>query len=186
MRKISSEKENPIDDLLIGFCDRVAPFFHATGNTPNMITTYSLISGLFALYSALNGKRYSYVIFMTMSYFLDCLDGHMARKYNQITKFGDVYDHVKDNIIVALTLFFLFRRTNQRHHLIFGAVISAGLFMMAVHMGCQQHHYGGNGDETLDALKSLCKDPTHIKYTRFFGSGTFNIGLIILVFYNLS
>lgn len=44
MRKIPDNMDSPIDNGMIALADALCPFFKSTGHTPNMITTYSLIT----------------------------------------------------------------------------------------------------------------------------------------------
>jgi phosphatidylglycerophosphate synthase len=96
MRKIPAEYENPLDDVLLNICDSVAPTFHSYGFTPNIITTISNISVIIVIILLLEAKYLWAAIFVLIAYFFDCLDGHIARKYDQVTIFGDYYDHISD------------------------------------------------------------------------------------------
>jgi hypothetical protein len=187
MRKIADEIENPVDAQLIRLCEKVCDAFHRTGHTPNMITTYSLFCGLLAIRAIGNEKAVLFAVWMTLSYFFDCLDGFMAREYDQVSVFGDYYDHAKDQLVTLGVFFMLFRYHKDsvcnRYALIFFALLFVG---MVVHFGCQQHFVttsDGQHAETLDYTKPLCRDPEYIRYTRFFGSGTFVLSLILFVVY---
>jgi phosphatidylglycerophosphate synthase len=105
MRKIPCDLENPIDNVLYDLSDWMCPFFYKTGHTPNMITTYSLITGVLSCYFLWKGHILLFGIFYAISFFFDCMDGHFARKYNMTSKFGDMYDHIKDNIVALSILF---------------------------------------------------------------------------------
>ena len=50
MRKIDSDYENPIDNVLIDSGIKTLPFFKSIGFTPNLITTLSLIFGLISVF----------------------------------------------------------------------------------------------------------------------------------------
>ena len=50
MRKIDSNLENPIDNILIDICDFILPTLKVLNFTPNMLTTISLIFGLLSVY----------------------------------------------------------------------------------------------------------------------------------------
>jgi len=58
--------EGPVDIIFLTITEWITPFFHATGHTPNMITTYSLICGLAAVYCLWKGYLVAFV-----SLFLD-------------------------------------------------------------------------------------------------------------------
>jgi hypothetical protein len=50
MRKIPREYENPIDSVLLDWCEQIVPFFHKNNMTPNDLTTISLLFGLLSAY----------------------------------------------------------------------------------------------------------------------------------------
>ncbi len=186
MSKLPANLENPIDLVLINSCDKIAPYFHKTGHTPNIITTYSLIFGLLAINAIYAGSPNTYVIYMIISYFFDCLDGHMARKYNQVSRLGDLYDHVKDNILLLATLILALKGSSRKNVLISVIFIFIVGCVTLKHLGCQQHHFDGENDETLDYLKKLCPVPSDIKYTRFIGTATFNMLFIAVIYCNIT
>ena len=190
MRKIPAEYENPFDDVLLNMCDNIAPTFHSYGFTPNMVTTLSNISAIIVIILLLEARYVWAAIFVMIAYFFDCLDGHIARKYNNVTKFGDYYDHISDTSKVVAILFTMYWINSEKFYKIIPIIIvAAGLSL--VHMGCQEKYYDSLESDTLDFTKKLCPTKTDkkesieetIKYTRYFGAGTFNIILALCVLY---
>ena len=190
MRKIPTEYENPIDDILINICDNISPTFHSYGFTPNMVTTLSNISAIIVIILLLEAKYVWAAIFVLIAYFFDCLDGHIARKYDQVTLFGDYYDHISDTTKILAILFTMYWVNSEKFYKIIPIIIvAAGLSL--VHMGCQEKYYDKLESDTLDFTKKLC--PTKfdnkesieqtIKYTRYFGAGTFNMLLALSIVY---
>ena len=121
MRKIPGKLDNFIDDTLITIIDTIQPYFYKLGFIPNTLTTISLICWLFALYFFINdGVYYTLyaVLFMILSYFFDCFDGHFARSYNMVTKFGDYYDHISDVSKVILLIYFILINKIKFHNTI--------------------------------------------------------------------
>ena len=109
MRKINSNYENPLDNILINIADNLCPIAYNYKFTPNILTTISLIfCGISALL-LLNSYYFIAALFFLISYYFDCMDGHFARKYNMVTKFGDYYDHVADitKILLILYIFYI-------------------------------------------------------------------------------
>ena len=104
MRKIPEKYENPIDNLLIEVCESSSEFAYNNGFTPNMITTLSNISCIITLIFLLKLKFYIAALFFLISYYFDCMDGYIARKYNQTSPLGDYYDHISDIIKLLLVL----------------------------------------------------------------------------------
>jgi phosphatidylglycerophosphate synthase len=98
MRKIPSEYENPFDNYIINFADYTLPYVYNGGFEPNTITSLSCISCIIVIILLFQAKYYLAAFFLIVSYFFDCLDGHLARSYNMVTVFGDYYDHISDSI----------------------------------------------------------------------------------------
>ena len=193
MRKIEKNYENFFDDFLIDIAEYVSPFFYKLNFTPNDITTLSLITGLASVYFLYKQNIVLFSILWIVSYFFDCLDGHFARKYDMVTKFGDLYDHVKDiSVLLLLTIvsFIIFRQKKYFYHAFVVVIIFQ--ILSNIHLTCQQTLYKGanSNDEFLDFLKYIyiklgindenCKEV--IQYTKYFGVGTLHL---IVVFSTL-
>jgi phosphatidylglycerophosphate synthase len=131
-------------------------------------------------------------IFWIIAYFLDCLDGYIARKYKETSKFGDYYDHNSVMIKFSVVLFTLFRINSVKFYRI---IIVLGIFgfLMMSHFGCQENQYSKNHkneSESLSFTKLLC--PTNIffknnlsaiQFTKYFGCGTFNLVVVLCFIY---
>ena len=181
--KLHPSQENPIDILLAKLANSMKKNFHSLHFTPNHITTLSLIFGLFSVFLLYKDKYVLSVIFYIISYFFDVLDGIYARTYNMVTKFGDYYDHSKDLLINVLYVSMIIYKCKNRIKLIFFILLILFSFIgLCIHMGCQENIYNSSESNTLSLLKKLCKNNPEqkIKYTRFFGCGTF-ILLICIV-----
>lgn len=188
-RKIPENYENPIDNQLLYLADQVAPTAHRLGMTPNVITTLGLICRVLSLYFLYTSSNHlAFFILAAISYFFDCLDGHLARKYQQCTVFGDYYDHVGDVVYHSLLLYYLFFQSNllnSRHYFHVFALLGVMALLMLIHFGCQESYFEKNGGfnaDTLNFLKVLCTGPQMIKTTRYFGSGTLIMLLYLLVY----
>lgn len=203
MRKIDQSQENPLDNWLISICDYVCPVFRYLNFTPNDITTLSLITGLLSVYFLARGRVWAFVVLFFLSYFFDCLDGHFARKYNMVTKFGDMYDHIKDVVVSGLVLIVAIYRNYRCSttpellvSILVLCIVSTGT---AIHIRCQEKIYNGDGDPSDEQSKSLeamnswlpesfCPGTTDeaesmIRWTRFFGCGTTIVTILLLVVY---
>jgi phosphatidylglycerophosphate synthase len=112
MRKITCNCENPLDNILINISDYMCPYAKKYGFTPNILTTVSLIFCGIAALLLLNSFYYLAAFMYLISYYFDCMDGHFARKYKMVTKFGDYYDHFADTIKVILILYILYKSPN--------------------------------------------------------------------------
>lgn len=184
MKKIPDEIDNPIDNVLIKFGDYLCPLFKKTGHTPNMITTYSLITGLLSVIFLYKGYPIAFAIFYAISYFFDCMDGHFARKYKMTSRGGDLYDHIKDISVYILLIFVVFIKYKKAVRWMDVIILVLSLCLCMVHIGCQQKYLEKDFDETLDASKCLCPNTKLMPYTRWVGMGTFmivTIGVILSI-----
>lgn len=176
MSKIPPNIENPIDNILIDSISLYDKHINTLGITPNMITIFRIVLFLTTYFYLKDDKLIliSYIIF----YYLDCVDGYIARKYDKITVSGDYLDHLADIIAVILMLYKMYPYLTSRNIII----LVIFLFGQLVHLGCQQKYFNDSGKikESLDIFISLCK--YNIKYTRYLGCGT-TILVICLMFY---
>lgn len=191
MRKISLDYDNPLDNLLISLSDLTSPYAYSMGLNPNMVTTLSNIACIITIILLLQAKYYLAAFFLLVSYFFDCLDGHMARKYKMTSVFGDYYDHISDFIKIFSVLFTMYWINQEKFFKVIPIIILLGL-MMAIHMGCQELLYDSNESVTLKPTEKLCpvsktNDKDIIKNallsTKYFGCGTFYIGMILSIIY---
>lgn len=187
-KKIPDHLDDPFDNILYKLCDALSEPFYLTGHTPNMITTYSLITGILACYFLFKKNIKLFIGLYLLSYFFDCFDGYFARRYKMTSKFGDIYDHAKDTIVNVLMVVVIFYRYYDAVT-IPNLVIMTGLFtLFTVHMGCQQKYYkASNGEkgtaETIDAYEVMCKDKENLRYTRYFGPGMLTIFTVIMIYW---
>ena len=118
---------------------------------------------------------------------MDILDGHYARKYNMVSKGGDIYDHVKDVVVVIGIFIILFIRYRVPTKLGIAFIITISIFslLMLAQLGCQEKLYPKDDSASLNFSKRLCigNPQTTIQYTRFFGCATWILVLIIWVFF---
>ena len=188
MRKIPCDLENPIDDLLLNISERLCPFFYKTGHTPNMITTYSLIMGVLSCYFLWKGQVVLFGICYAVSYFFDCMDGHFARKYHMETEFGDMYDHIKDISIYLILIIVIYMKCSKNITIPIVLLFLVFTYFMGMHMGCQQKNCTKdeeNPDHSkfLNRARSLCPNKDAIKWTRYFGAGSYTLFLILIISY---
>jgi len=188
MRKIPSEYENPIDDILLDLCESNINIMKSIGATPNIITIIRIIISFFTLYYFYFSCNTFYVILgFSLFYYLDCLDGHYARGTNQVTILGDYLDHFADmfNDIVFIIILITKNFTYKNEIIVLFFII---LYLQLVHLGLQQKVYYKSNNKEDDELLSLLNhihpfDEKHITWTKYFGCGTFNLFKLILVYW---
>lgn len=191
MRKIPSKFENPIDNVLISHIESIQTHFFKLGFTPNMLTTISLVCHLIAMYFFVNNQKYYTVysvIFSFLSYYFDCFDGHFARSYDIVTKFGDYYDHISDLFKNLLFIWLIYAYFKPYFYV---SLLTKCIFtiLSSIHLSCQEHYYG-YGSDTLHFFKYLCPSNYFnidikqcLNITKYFGVGTHMlIDLIILIY----
>ena len=182
--KIKEHKENPIDILLLKASDKTNNFLYCTNHSPNMLTTYSFVCGLLSCYFLYKGTVNMFALLFFISYFFDVCDGNYARKYNMVSEFGDMYDHITDVAVFSILTVIIIIKYKKVISLIDVILFVILILMMLTHMGCQQHNCKTcKGNESLDNLKCLCMNKKHIRYTRYCGVGSFIIFFIIFVYY---
>ena len=118
MRKIERQIENPPDNFFIDLADISSDFYRDMGLTPNMLTTVSLFFGALSCYLLYHGYNLLAMITWFIAYYYDCADGFFARKYNMVTKLGDLYDHVSD-VSKVIGIFLIMYYINKDKFLIF-------------------------------------------------------------------
>ncbi len=206
-RKIPPEFENPVDDKLLDICEELIPFLQKYKITPNFITVFRTILGIFTLYYFNFSCDFLFPIFGTVIfYFFDCLDGHLARVTNQVSVVGDYLDHYADIsfYIVLMISFFNKKYTNK---IIVIIVILGFTYLSFIHLGLQQKVYkkikkdireenelikDSNkiivldeiDEELLDSLNSIhCLSDNNISWSKYFGTGTLYVILVIAIYY---
>ncbi len=185
VNKIPSEFENPVDVQLLNLVDTQLDFYKSLCLTPNMLTTFSLIAGVYAAYLIYNGDFVIASILYIVAYYFDCADGKFARKFNMITKFGDYYDHISDVIKLILTVYALYI-TNAKYFSYLIIIAPLLVLLLCIHMGYQEVIYDQDESGSLSVLKKLVekdKNPERtIQYSKYFGCGSINLIVAIIIF----
>ena len=192
--KTNSENEGPIDTFLYSICENVSEFFYNTEHTPNIITTYSFILGLASAYFYYHNHLFLFAICFIASYFFDCLDGYIARKYNMKSDFGEYYDSISDGTVIVLLLYIVYikhRHKNFNQSLIVFAIL---VVLLNLELSCQEKIIN-NKNPTIfkKTLRDFCpeiivnKDNSpsmYFSYLRWFSPASFNL-IFMLILINL-
>lgn len=203
-RKISQTLENPIDNKILDVCESLINICKQYQITPNNITYFRICLAFIVLYVLFTSCSIIFPIIGTgVFYFLDCLDGHLARSTNQVTIFGDYLDHYADIFFyIAIIGFMIIKDYPNKINIIILIIFLT--YMAFVHLGLQQLHYkivlyNKKNDNTnkqfnnqideieyelLDGLNCLHNlEPENISWTRFFGTGTLYTVIMIIIYY---
>jgi hypothetical protein len=198
MRKIPRENENPIDNILLNLCDINIKLINDTNITPNMITIFRIILSFFILFVFNNSCNiYIPIIGFSLFYYLDCLDGHFARGTEQVSILGDYLDHFGDIFNEFVFLIIILCKDFMYKDKIIGIYFIL-LYLSLCHLGLQQivfekitkneiqneTVYDKKEDELLDRLNRISLfNEDDIKWTKYFGLGTFNLFKLFLVYW---
>ena len=189
MSKMPAKFENPVDNLFVGLASAMEPFLKSTGHTPNVLTTYSAVSGALALTALWHDKIGTFTGLWALRVFWDDADGHFARRYDMATDFGDAYDHLND-IVSMLALLVVVHKKYVVPPLVMALFV--GMFVISiVHLGCQQSHegkYTGPGSSnahgmSLDVLRPLCPGQWSMAWTRWVSHGGMHVFIVAAVWY---
>ena len=192
-RKIPAEYDNPIDNIILDFVEIMNPFYKELGFTPNILTTFSVIFAVLSIFFYVKRKYVLSSIFYLISYYFDCQDGNFARKYGMETAFGDLYDHLTDNILnVSLTYLLLTNNKISYNYKIAYVIMVSVLFALAFyHLSCTEIYMDkntnyGKKQVLMSLLKKFCKDETSLNYYKYFAIGTYiMINTVIILMHTL-
>ena len=184
-RKIPRHHENFIDNYILDSISMLEPLLLKITNTPNYVTTFRLCMFLYASHNFYQSRTKDnaviFVLAYCLNYYLDCLDGYLARRCKNISKLGDMLDHISDLTSTIIMYYFLFPLDLKYNILL---ILSA--ILVSIHMGNQQKHYSkqkkNKEDESLDSLMWLSnKVNIPIEISRYFGCGS-SVVMIALIF----
>jgi phosphatidylglycerophosphate synthase len=189
MRKVEPTSENPIDNVIIGVCEKLNPLLVRLGVTPNMVTFVGFLLCLGAMQALWVGDVYKFGTLFLLTYYTDCQDGSLARASNNCSWDGDVADHLRDSfMIIGISIIIVLKY----HPSFVQTVPMIVLFSLSIlNFGCQQKSYQSTAsrpsscqeEETLSKLINSCPEGVTAIQTRFFGFGTFVIATILWVLY---
>lgn len=160
--KVHESLEDPISQLFYDISDSISPFLYRHGVTPNQITTLRLLVVLIVFFYLFEKKMYKSAAGLYLfTYFADCLDGHMARKYKMETLFGDFLDHFTDIFRTLLMLYFLSLYMNSEHNWVMFVIVLM-LFISLIQMGCEERYINNIGfakdSYVMQPIKCLCPE----------------------------
>lgn len=186
VNKLDPKYECPIDLLLLRFIGDQVDIYNSSHISPNMITTFSIICGIFSAANIYWSNFHLAAVLFAVAYYFDCVDGKMARKFNKVTVFGDYYDHFGDIFKTVIVIYALHASNPE----LFGKVavfIAALFFLSLIHLGCQEKIYDPKNVDFLSVFKILVPSSIEpkkcIQYTKYFGVGTFMLFMILIIFF---
>jgi phosphatidylglycerophosphate synthase len=186
--------EDPISQLFYDISDQISRPLHENDITPNFVTTVRLIMIVLGFTYFFPKKMYkTTAILYILAYFLDTLDGHMARKYNTDTLFGDYYDHFADFLGFFMSMYYIVRYIDGKNNWVIVMILVA-FFLSLIQFGCQERYLGiirmGKSSSLNNlGLHMFCPvsliDNDHVddvmEVTRYVGFGTYALLFTIVI-----
>lgn len=167
---------SPLENIYYKVADNVSPIFYKLKFTPNIISCFSFFFFMVSLFLLHSGLPIAFILIFNFSYFLDCLDGQFARKYNLSSKFGCYLDHSLDIIkfVIITVILVIFK------------IPIVILFILCVLFAISSVHYFSlmNKLNYLWMYKSLAKKFNFSKLLtrlRYLDFAVFNLALSIFL-----
>ena len=133
--------------------------------TPNILTTFGLISSLLGCYYLYKKRINLAIMFIILKLYFDWIDGIYARKYKQASIEGDWYDHISDIVffILLLYVFIIKGKFKQTIVIIFFGILAS------LQIGCSQKKYNEQTPNiplapTIDLVSKLCIFPQVLRW----------------------
>lgn len=92
---------------------KIAPILHNFNITANQITIFNIFFRIYILYDLYYYNSVYIIYFLILTHFIDCLDGTVARMYNQQTKFGAMLDEWSDKIFFCILVLIILYKSNN-------------------------------------------------------------------------
>lgn len=156
------------------------------GINANGLTTIGLIASIISIYCLYKKNSIGAIIFLIVRWYCDFADGLFARKYNNISKFGDYYDHIADLLFSFGTLIVLLTGKYRKSYIKYICIsLILVLFMLfSVHMGCIEERYNKKNNNTEPTFISniMTKCPAQMEdVLKIFDNSTIYVALIVVI-----
>jgi phosphatidylglycerophosphate synthase len=191
--KVHHSLEDPVSQLFYDISDQLSPHLHGLKISPNMVTLQRFIVFIIGFIYFFEKKMYrSAALIYMYAYFCDCLDGHLSRKYNMETTFGDYFDHITDIVTILISVYFIALTLNERYRwILFIIMLILGISLLQT--GCQERYLEmaniNKSEFRSKSARCLCPQSlvsNHeiedvMEITKFFGPGTYHLFIMILI-----
>lgn len=134
--------QDPVTNIAYNTCDKLSPHFSILNITPNVLTSLSFAFALIGNIMLIKNKYILVIFFHSLGILFDACDGCHARNTNNITIFGDMYDHVTDYVTYTLYVLLLLGKY-KKYRKIQIVIILLTLFGISIHaciFGCVEKH----------------------------------------------
>lgn len=104
-----------MDAVVDATYDTVLPRLHSEGFIPNDVTIVSALARAYAFLCLHWNHPWLFAVAWVFGYYLDCIDGALARRFDQVTDLGEKLDHGTDIVTyVGLLLYLTYRHGKRR------------------------------------------------------------------------
>jgi len=183
--KVGEENESKINNLIYVLVKPLVSFLYNLGFNANGVTTLSLFFCTLTYYN-LKIKNKVCILYYFIYMVLDYADGYMARTYNMMSKFGDMYDHARDVIFHLFILNVIYQNKTLVSMFVIGLALSMNSF------ACQEIIYEAKCEEannnTIGWTKPFCSNNKLLDdFNKYIGSASsFLTNMIIMWIYCLT
>ena len=151
------------DSTLSKWILKTIDFWHDNGAIPNDLTTLGALSTAATFYFLYQGSFYGTFVFILLRWYFDYADGILARKYDQVSVFGDYFDHINDFIFV-IGIFIIFLIKSKKYGFVPAGIFTLFVLLQLVQTGCIEKETDTEGEDSLSKFKSWCVAPQTMKY----------------------
>ena len=97
------------------------------------------------------------------------------------SKFGDYFDHISDVVKFILLIYMIYlQKINKNTKTVVFIIFAILSMLILVHIGCQEKNYT-NTNSVLTNLIIFCRKKKYIEITRYFGIGTMQLVITIIL-----
>lgn len=162
------------------------PLWKKIGINANGLTTIGLIASIISIYCLYKKNAIGAIVFLIVRWYCDFADGLYARKYNNVSKFGDYYDHIVDLLFSFGTLIVLLTGKYRKSYIKYICVLSLLIMfvLFSVHMGCIEDRYNkkNNNTEPTFISKIMKTCPAQVENVlKVFDNSTIYVVLIVII-----
>lgn len=178
-KRIQSQYNNPIDNVVTKFVSKLAPYFKQMKYTVNGITTISLIFGIASLYHLARKELIPFTAYVILSYVFDVMGKYYAIEYNDTYMWDDQYSQFKSLIIVVSGIYVTGH--NLANYPVLILCMLTLLVLTFLYVGCKEELNKDKSDTPGLISREMCEK--NIGVLRWFGPGTTVSLLIALIWY---
>ena len=191
-RKIKSENDNPIDNIIYKIVTSIAPWLIKNNVTPNTITILGFILAMSGLFNLYHFNYKTFIVLLSLYILCDYLDGYIARSTYNTTKMGDTLDHSSDALTFIGLIVILFYKYDLIKHVEVILVYIIMLLCLSQYLKYTELVFDPNSKYpfTYGLAPKIINNKVHVrksikvpKYFKFFGFGIVYLYIFLSTYY---